>query len=455
MNRISLRPLTIPNFGVPTEQPSIPAEVYEARCVEAWKRSACDWIAVYADREHLANIAFLSGFEPRFEEAILLLNQTRRIIITGNESVSYIPRAGLRNIEVLLSQSMSLAGQDRSRKPDLVAVLHEAGIRHGQTIGLAGWKPISNAEWSGEIPTFHASAFVVDSLRKAAGDVHAIKDATDVLMHAETGLRSVVDVHQIAMQEWGAARASAAVWRILSSAKPGDTELLAASRMGYAGEALNCHVMFASSRDGNGPVIGLASPTAQVLHEGDGVTTAVGYWGGLSSRAGLLAKENANFTEIAAAYFRGLLAWYETADIGVTGGELFERVTNTLAEGGLQSALNPGHLVGHDEWINSPVQPGAREKIRSGMPFQVDVIPTPIQDGWALNCEDSVTFADEALRDELRRIYPEVFGRIDARRNFMEKEIGVSLKASILPLSNTPLCLPPCWLSANNLLTLA
>ena len=26
----------------------------------------CDWLVVYADREHLANIAFLSRYDPRF-----------------------------------------------------------------------------------------------------------------------------------------------------------------------------------------------------------------------------------------------------------------------------------------------------------------------------------------------------------------------------------------------------
>ncbi len=46
------------------------------------------------------------------------------------------------------------------------------------------------------------------------------------------------------------------------------------------------------------------------------------------------------------AYFEGLVALYETADIGVAGGTLFDAVTGRLAEGGLGSALNPGHLVG-------------------------------------------------------------------------------------------------------------
>ena len=46
----------------------------------------CDWLVVYADREHLANIAFLSGYDPRFEEALLLLGpRQRRVLVVGNE----------------------------------------------------------------------------------------------------------------------------------------------------------------------------------------------------------------------------------------------------------------------------------------------------------------------------------------------------------------------------------
>ena len=47
-------------------------------------------MAVYADREHFANISFLTGFEPRFEEALLLLGPNgRKIVITGNENQGY------------------------------------------------------------------------------------------------------------------------------------------------------------------------------------------------------------------------------------------------------------------------------------------------------------------------------------------------------------------------------
>ncbi|TCV97936.1 Xaa-Pro aminopeptidase [Biostraticola tofi] len=453
MRKLNLRSVTLPDFGVPETAPPIPPEIYESRCQRAWQAAGCDWLVVYADREHLANIAFLSGFEPRFEEALLLLGPAgQRIVITGNEGLSYVPRAGLAGIDILLSQTMSLSGQDRTRQSDLVAVLRQAGMAPSQSAGLVGWKCLQEEEWHGALPSFHASALVVDALRAVLEDPRALSDATPVLMHPETGLRAVVDVHQIAAQEWGAARASAAVWRIVCGTRLGESEMAAAARMGYAGEVMNTHMMFSSSRPGEGPVVGLASPGGRRLLEGDGVTTAVSYWGGLSARAGLLATENERFTAIAKAYFQGLLTWYETADIGVSGGELFGRVNDALALGGLSSALNPGHLVGHDEWVSTPVRPGSTECIRSGMPFQVDVIPTPMTAGWALNCEDAVTFADADLRLALSQAYPDVWMRIEGRRRFVQQELGVALRPSVLPLSNTPLCLPPCWLAADKLL---
>ena len=126
-----------------------------------------------------------------------------------------------------------------------------------------------------------------------------------------------------------------------------------------------------------------------------------------------------------------------------------------LAEGGLRSALNPGHLVSYDEWPNSPVSPGSRIVLRSGMPFQVDVIPVPMPGNWALNLEDSIVFADAQLRADLAARHPEVAARISARRGFLQESLGIALDASILPLSNNPLCLAPFWLRSKMLLVQA
>lgn len=452
---IQLRPIVIPDFGVPVERPRVPAATYEARCGAAYRKAACDWLVVYADREHCANMAHLTGFEPRFEEALLLLGPAdTRVLVVGNESLSYAPLAGLPGLTVLLSQSLSLMGQDRTLQPRLEAVLRDAGLGRGQSIGVVGWKYFEPEEWDGDEPAMFVPDFLKAALWRVAGDGAAISDRTAVLMHPGHGLRAIVDADQIAAFEWGAARASVALWRILSRVAVGETELEAAGRMGYAGEPLTCHMMLASN-DQSGPVVGLRSPTARRLQRGDGVTAAIGYWGGLSSRAGLLVEQDDAFLATASSYFEGLVAWYGAADIGVAGGDVFEAVSETLAQGGLHAALSPGHLTSYDEWSHSPMRPGSKDRIASGMPFQVDVIPVPMPDGWTLNCEDAVTFADKPLRRELAERHPAVFARIEARRAFVRDQIGVDLKPSILPMSSTPLCLPPFWLSPGRLLARA
>jgi hypothetical protein len=82
---ITLRDVAVPAFGVPVEAPRIPATTYEKRCRDAYERAECDWLVVYADREHLANIAFLSGYDPRFEEALQLLGpRDKCVLVVGN-----------------------------------------------------------------------------------------------------------------------------------------------------------------------------------------------------------------------------------------------------------------------------------------------------------------------------------------------------------------------------------
>ena len=449
---VALRDVAVPAFDIPLDPPGIPGAAYEMRCSAAYAQAGCDWLVVYADREHLANILFLSGFEPRFEETLLLLGPgSRRVLVVGNEGEGYAPVAGLPGLEVVLAQSMSLMDQDRSRKPDLAAVLKDAGLKAGQTTGLIGWKYLEKAEWNEPSAGFFVPHYLVAILSRIAGGQDALKDATPTLMHPVTGLRATIDADQIALHEWGAARASAAVWRIVERTRPSVSELEAASVMGYAGEVLTAHVTYATGDTRHG-VVGMASPGGRIVRLGDGATAAIGYWGGLSARAGLVGEYDETFLKLATGYFEGLATWYETADIGVSGGAIFDAVTTALARSGLRSALNPGHLTGHDEWIHTPIRPGSTDRIASGMPFQVDIIPEPLPRGWALNCEDGVVFADAPLRAELGARHPAVLERIDARRSFVRDRLGITLKDSILPLSSTPLCLPPFWLATRRLL---
>ena len=93
MRAPALVDVVLPEFGEPTIQPIIPAATYAMRVADALRRAAIagfDALAIYGDREHAANIAYLSGYDPRFEEAllVLILDRTPHLLV-GNEGWSY------------------------------------------------------------------------------------------------------------------------------------------------------------------------------------------------------------------------------------------------------------------------------------------------------------------------------------------------------------------------------
>ena len=76
MVKARLARIELPDFGMPDANPQIPATLYAARVARLRERTAargCDRLVVYADREHSASLAYLTGFDPRFEEAALVL----------------------------------------------------------------------------------------------------------------------------------------------------------------------------------------------------------------------------------------------------------------------------------------------------------------------------------------------------------------------------------------------
>jgi hypothetical protein len=218
--------------------------------------------------------------------------------------------------------------------------------------------------------------------------------------------------------------------------------------MQYQGDPLSCHVMMSG---GHGPIVGLRSPSGRQLAEGDGVTTAVGFRGSLCCRAGLLsaAVDDRFQREYVTPYVRAIATWWQTLRIGVTGDAMQRAVLASLEGAAFAPALNPGHLIADDEWVHTPIRPGCAEQIASGMIFQCDIIPAPLPDGYALNCEDTVAVADAALRAALAASYPDLWRRVEARRVFMREALGIRIADELLPLSAAPAYLPPFWLQSD------
>ncbi len=90
---VQLAKLSLPEFGLPTVEPSIPTATYESRIAQARARAAdseLDALLVYGDREHFANLTYLTGYDPRFEEALLILLPGQiPTLLVGNEGMPY------------------------------------------------------------------------------------------------------------------------------------------------------------------------------------------------------------------------------------------------------------------------------------------------------------------------------------------------------------------------------
>ncbi len=444
---IELRRVPLPHFDAATEAPRIATTEYEVRAEALYAAAGMDWVVIYGDREHSANLLFLAGFDPRFEEALLLLGPgDRRVLVVGNEGLGYAELAGLP-VDVALAQSLSLMGQPRDRSPRLQDALRAAGIGAGARVGVVGWKYLEPAETDQPVVPAFVPAFLVDVLRRLTGGDPV--DVTAELMHPARGLRARNSAAQIAVFEWGAVRASSAVLRVVRGTEPGMTEHEAAGLMGYQGEPASMHPIVASGARGEA-INGLRSPSARRIGRGDGASVGIGYWGSLACRAGLVtdAPDERFLTAYVRPYYAAIATWYATMGIGVAGGRVHDAVTDALADAGatFRPLLNPGHLVSYEEWMHSPIRPGSDEPLASGMVFQCDIIPTPLPAGTALNCEDTVALADEALRAELAREHPDLWGRIEARRVFMREALGLRLAPDVLPLSVANAYLPPFWL---------
>ena len=235
------------------------------------------------------------------------------------------------------------------------------------------------------------------------------------------------------------------------------TEREMAALMGYAGEPLSMHPIVASGAPGE-EINGLRSPRGREVAIGDGISCGIGYWGSLCCRAGWL--EDAVgidlFSGYVRPYFLAQAAWYATVGIDVPGGEVFQAVETALNDAGatFRPALNPGHLTSYDEWVHSPIEAGSAIPLASGMALQCDIIPTPLPPGAALNCEDTIVLADEALRAEIAARYPALWSRIARNRDRMQRDLGLILRPETLPLSLANAYLAPGWLSPEQVCTL-
>jgi hypothetical protein len=305
-----------------------------------------------------------------------------------------------------------------------------------------------------------APAYLVDELRALTGAGGSVENATDLLIDAADGLRVINELEQLAALEYAACQTSDGVRRLLTGLEPGMTEREAVRLLAWNGMPLSCHLMLTA---GPRASLGLLSPGDRPIGRGDRFTVAFGVFGALNCRAGFVVEDAAELPvgiadyidRLVGPYFEAVAEWYGAMRIGQRAGVLHDIVARRLGDPFFGIFLNPGHQIHLDEWVNSPFRPGSEIELRSGMAFQVDIIPATGTDYFTTNIEDGIALADESLRAAFAAAYPEAWRRIEARRRFMAEALGIELHPDVLPFSNLPAFLPPFVLRPDRAMTLA
>jgi hypothetical protein len=458
MRHAVLTDIELPVFGDPAFEPVLNRAIYERR-IEALRTRLrlhnLDAMVIYGDREHVANISWASGFDPRFEEALLIVTPGRTpVLMMGNEGYPYAETAA-GHFERVLWQPLSLMGQPRGQLRALPQLLLEAGIKHGMNIGIAGWKGFETEDGSFDPQWFETPHYLVETLRGFG----IVTNAALLFMHPANGLRVINEADQIACFEYASCKSSTAVRKFIEAVSPGMSEHEACRTMELDGFMQSIHINMCS---GPRARYGLPSPTSRIIERGDPIVVGHGLMGSLNCRAGFLVADAGELDpairdyvgKLVAPYFEAACAWYESIGIGATGGAVYDAVMSRLSDPFFGVGLNPGHLIHLDEWVHSPIRKDSPQRLASGMALQCDIIPATGTEYFTSNIEDGIALADEAVRDELQARFPEAWKWIEARRAFMIDTLGINLKPEVLPLSNIPAWLPPFWLTPEKAMAL-
>ena len=452
---MNIQEIKVPSFPLDKVHESVvriaDAETYKKRIAQAlelaWLRYHATHLIVYGDREHFANIHYFTGYDPRFEESLLILSRGEEpIILLGNEGWNYseiIPYP----IKKVLFQSLSLAGQPR--KPDrtvLGRTLEQAGIGRDSVTGIIGIKyyvPEENEDFLHAIDIPH---FIVKALETSNCQ---ILNVTDIMIHPEYGLRTSLDIDEMAVLELAGTKTSRSVYNVMIHLKPGISEIEASSYFEIDGDPLVAHPNLNFSLEGSHR--GLVSPGDHRLQYGGVFNIGLGYRSSMVARTALYIRNAADIPsewadileKIYLPYFRIIVLWYESLRIGITGKSILLNIREKVPEyDSLGIGLNPGHLIHNDEWTSSIFTDTGEYPVRNGMPIQCDIIACP-KNYPGIHIEDGLIMADAETRRRFAEKYPDGWKRIQARRKLMKELLNIQIGDEVLPLSDLQGCLSP------------
>ncbi|MBK0091342.1 MULTISPECIES: M24 family metallopeptidase [Erwiniaceae] len=398
-----------------------------------------DALVIYADKEHGGNFEYLTGFIPRFEEGLLIVDASGVCtVILGNENLK-LARFSRVPVTLLHCPLFSLPNQPMDHEIPLENLLASAGLSDKSKVGLVGWKMFTPAAGNGSA-YFDLPWFIVDAVQRTLKKEAELLNSAHLFISGAGGARVTNNANEIAHYEYGANLASNCILNAMDAVEVGVREIDLGALLAAEGQ-YNTVVSIAAT----GVRFDHANlyPTYKKLQQGDPLSLTTGFKGGLSSRAAFVIAGPAELPDaqkdwldrIAKPYFSAQVAWLENIRVGMSGGELYNVIEDVLPKARYGWHLNPGHLVADEEWMSSPVYPNSSELLKSGMLLQIDIIPSvPGYNG--VSAEECIALADSSLQAKIAEAYPQLWQRITRRRDYLRDEIGIKLSADVLPLSN-------------------
>lgn len=436
--KVSYKKTTPPiadNSGVPIMLNDETIEERRDKVLTLMKEKGISSLVVYADKEHGGNFEYLVGFIPRFEEGLLILNvDGTSTLVLGNENFNKVKYSRIPS-EGKKCSLFSLPNQPMGNLEELDQVLKEIEFDTSGLIGIAGWKLIPEMEKQFDIPQF-----IVNALITLLGEDKLV-NATGIFIDPSYGARITNNANEIAHYEYGASLASDAVLEAMNALEVGKSEL-------EIGEILTKHGQYTNvvtiTSFGERFVKGNLYPTDRLLEKGDKVALTVSYRGGLSSRTGYAVEnlseleeiDEAYFDEVVKPYFDAYHYWLKHIKIGEHAGEFYKKFEEHYPQEKYGWELCPGHLTANEEWLSSPFFKSSDAIVKSGMIFQVDFIPIqPNHHG--VSAESTIALADQELREDIQQKYPDLWRRIENRKEYLREELNIHLSDEVLPLAST------------------
>ncbi|WP_049614649.1 M24 family metallopeptidase [Yersinia pekkanenii] len=427
----------------------------KAKIINNMLNSGIDYLFVYADKEHGGNFEYLAGFIPRFEEAAMVLHVSGAVyLLLGNENLKLSQYARVDNTAIHIPY-FSLPNQPMENSKTLPELLIDTGLQQANKVGVAGWKLFTSAQ-DDNSQLFDIPYFILAAIKQSVSPTTPVINATALFIGGDTAARVTNNANELAHYEYGANLASNCILNALAALEIGKTEKQLGRYLADEGQP-NSVVMIAAT----GARFEQANlyPSDKAVQLGDKISLTTGFKGGLSSRTGyavhhadqLPIAERDYLAKVAIPYYTTVVAWLENIRIGMSGKEMYSLVEEVFPKSQYHWSLNPGHLVADEEWLCSPIYSGSEEKISSGMIFQIDIIPS-VKGYAGVSAEECIALASQSLRHELATQYPEVWQRIQKRRDYLSNVLNIHLSEEVLPMSNAVAYLRPFLLDKHSAL---